>query len=87
MKCLVEHQNDPNSHPTRRHLFTNVFPCVRWLWRSHDHVLHVSDVKIGNMKLMTSGELTICAVAQGKGEEEPAAETAAPAAAETPAAE
>ena len=45
-------------------------------------VLHVSDVKIGDMKLMTSEELTICAVAQGKSEEEPAAaaEEAAPAA-------
>lgn len=50
-------------------------------------VLHVSDVKIGDMKLMTSAELTICAVAQGKGDDEPAAEDAAAPAAETPAAE
>ncbi len=53
-------------------------------------VLHVSDLKIGDMKLMTAEELTICAVAQGKGEDAPAAETAAEAAApaaETPAAE
>ena len=44
-------------------------------------VLHVSKVNIGDNKLITSDELTICAVAQGKSEEEePVAAEAAPAA-------